>query len=130
MWLKTPSCIPICGEAYWNQRLSLIFFSFELKFVCHPFVSDHALRKQVLVSSEIFIFFRALKEEENRYLSRSFRSLIYTSLWAITFTICHDGRHFLLLIYNIGGFGYIIRAAHCLQPRPGAEAVHTEKLSA
>ena len=31
-------------------------------------------------SSEIFIFFRALKEKENRYLSRSFSSLIYTSL--------------------------------------------------
>ena len=30
--------------------------------------------------------------------------------------LCHDGRHFLLLINSIGGSGYIIRAAHCFQP--------------
>ena len=31
-----------------------IFFIFELKFVCHPFVSDHALRKQVFRNLYIF----------------------------------------------------------------------------
>ena len=31
-----------------------IFYSFELKFVCHPVVSDHALRKQVFRNLHIF----------------------------------------------------------------------------
>ena len=56
MWLKTPSCIPICGD--WGTILKSIikfnFFSFELKFVCHPFVSHHALRKQVFRNLYIF----------------------------------------------------------------------------
>ena len=85
MWLKTPSCIPICGEAYWNQWLSLIFFYFWAQICLSPVCLMTMPSENK--SSEIFIFFRALKEKENRYLSRSFSSLINTSLSATTLTM-------------------------------------------
>ena len=90
------------------------FISLELKFVCHPFVSDHALRKQVFRNLYIF---QSIEGERKSVPEQVIQQPhIYFIVSNNSYYAMMEDIFYCLYINSIGGSGFIIRAAHCLQP--------------